>query len=128
LLTLIFCIRPFLPILSSIPTNFGAVSQCGAPKAPHPCGLLSSFHQGKNYPSKVTVHEVLVFILVCSSGISKDSHAKRDPAKILLELHTHRVAFNPSLANIRRERKAKLSEFYQGEIDCQVGFCLALGG
>ena len=99
--TLPFCIRPFLPIFSSISTNFGAVYQCSAPKALHLRGSSSSFHQGKRFKSNVVAEEILIFTLVCASGISENSPAIFKSPIALLELMANHIAFNPTLTTIR---------------------------
>ena len=99
--TLPFCVRPFLPIFSSISTNFSAVYQCSAPKEPHLSGPSSSFHQGKRCKSYIIAEEILIFTLVCASGISENSPAIFKSPIALLELMANHIAFNPTLTMVR---------------------------
>ena len=73
--TLPFCIRPFLPIFSSISTNFGAEYQSSSTKTPHLSGASSSFHQGKRVKSNAGAIEILAFTPMLASAISKNSRA-----------------------------------------------------
>jgi|WetSurSiteA1Bulk_404760.scaffolds.fasta_scaffold65336_2 hypothetical protein len=58
----------------------------------------------KNPKSKVGTPEILVFPLVCASGVPENRPTMLDSPESLLVLPADRIAINPALANGKKEK------------------------